>query len=234
MHGKKLIVVALLGACSDSKECVTPTLDEKICDPAVVTFSLASTNPYYPLQPGSLAVLEGTEEGKQIRIERRVLGETQLIMGVMTRVLEAREIQGGVLYELARNFYVEAADGTVCYFGEDVEFFENGEVVSREGSWRAGSRGAKPGIIMPAAPKVGDAYFQENAPDVALDQGRVSATGATMTFAGKSYDNVITIQDSNPLDDEDACEEEMKQYVPGVGEVVDTVKSLVSFTPPPP
>lgn len=235
MHAKKLVAAALLlplGACGDDpKECVTPTIDAAACDPAVATFSLATTNPYYPLRVGNVSILEGTEDGVLIRVERRVLAETQVVMGVTTRVLEARELKDGVLYEVARNFYVEAAGGTVCYFGEDVEFYENGVVVSRDGSWRAGVHDAKPGIIMPAMPKVGDAYFQEVAPDVALDQGRITAVGGTMTFAGTRYDNVVTVADSNPLDDEDPCEEETKQYAPGVGEAADTVKTLVSFTP---
>lgn len=48
-----------------------------------------------------------------IRVERRVLAETELVMGVTTHVLEARELVDGQLYEVARNFYVEASDGTV-------------------------------------------------------------------------------------------------------------------------
>lgn len=233
MHASKLIVAALLGACGgdDPKECFTTTVEAAICDPATATFSLASTNPYYPLKVGGVAILEGTEDGVLIRVERRVLADTEVVMGVTTHVLEARELKDGAIYEIARNFYVEAADGTVCYFGEDVEFYENGVLVNRDGSWRAGVGDAKPGIIMPAAPRVGDAYFQENAPGIALDMGRVSKTDSTMTLAGTSYNNVVTVLDVNPIDDEDPCEEEPKLYAPGVGEAADTVKTLVSFTP---
>jgi hypothetical protein len=233
MHANKLIAAAaLLGACGgDPEECVAPTIDEAACDPAIATFTLASTNPYYPLKIGSVAILEGTEDGAQIRIERRVLGETLDVLGVVTRVLESKELVDGQLVELARNYYAETSDGTVCYFGEDVDFFENGVLVNHDGTWRAGVRSAKPGIIMPAMPKVGDAYNQEVAPGIAMDQGRVTATGATMTFAGTSYSNVITVVDTNPLDEEAPCEEETKLYAPGVGEAADTGKMLMSFTP---
>jgi hypothetical protein len=235
MHTSKLIIAAMLGACGgDPRECVTPTVDAVACDPSVATFSLASTNRHFPLDPGSVAILEGIEDGVLIRVERRVLGETQIVMGETTHVLEARELHDGVLREVARNFHAEAADGTVCYFGEDVDIYENGLVVSHDGSWRAGRDDAKPGIIMPATPRVGDAYFQEVAPDVAMDQGRVSAIGETVTFAGTSYTNVVTILDSNPLEDEAPCAEEAKQYAPEVGEASDTAKTLVSFTPAPP
>ncbi len=184
---------------------------------------------YYPLKVGSEVILEGTEDGELIRVERRVLADTEEVMGVTTHVLEARELVDGALYEVARNFYVEASDGTVCYFGEDVTFYENGQVANHNGSWRAGVGSAKPGIIMPAAPTVGDAYFQENAPGIALDMGRVTATNGTITVDSQTYDNVVTVMDTNPL--ETCDDEEPKLYVPGIGESGDTVKVLISFTP---
>ena len=41
------------------------------------------------------------------------------------------------------------------YLGEDTKEYEDGEVVSTEGSWEAGVDGALPGIVMPADPTVG-------------------------------------------------------------------------------
>ena len=231
MHAKKLIAVALLAGCGDDpKECFTPTVSAATCDPARTTFSLATTNPYFPLRPGNISILEGTEGGVPVRVERRVLGETETVMGVRTRVLEIRELRDGVLREVARNFYVEAKDGTVCHFGEDVDEYENGQVASNDGSWRAGVHDAKPGIAMPAAPKVGDAYFQEVAPGIAQHQGRVAAVGGTMTFAGMSYTDVVTIEVADPLDDDASCAARTTHYAPGVGEAADGVTTLVSFT----
>jgi len=205
------------------------TLASNACDPATTTFSLSSTNRHYPLVPGSLVILEGIDEGKHIRVERRVLDETATIAGITTHVLEAKETIDGAVHEIARNFYVEAEDSTVCYFGEDVEFFENGVLANRDGSWRAGVDGAKPGIIMPGIPAAGQSYFQENAGQIAQDRGRVTAVDGKMTLGGVDYEDIVTIQDSNPLD---ACAvEEEKLYAPGVGEVGDSVKRLVSFTP---
>jgi hypothetical protein len=232
MHANKLLVAALLGACGgDPPECHTPTIDASICEPGVATFRSGSTNPYYPLLAGSVAVLEGTEGGVSVRIERRVTGETVVIQGVTTRLLEMKKLRNGVLAEVTRNYFAETTEGTVCYFGEDVDEYENNQVSGHEGTWRAGSAGAKPGIIMPVTPRVGDVYFQELADDVAVDQGRVTVVDGTMTFAGMSYDNVITILDSDPLDDDAACAEETKLYAPGVGEVVDGAAMLISFTP---
>ncbi len=212
-------------------QCFEPSVEVAACDPATATFSLASTNPYYPLVVGNSVVLEGMEDGVLIRVERTVLPDTETVAGVETHVLEAIEYLDDEIYEVARNFYVEASDGTVCYFGEDVDFYENGRVVNNDGSWRAGVDGAKPGIIMPASPAAGDGYYQENAPGIALDMGRVDAVGLSETFGTMSYDDVIRVMDSNPIDDEDACSEEEKLYVVGIGEAADTVKRMIAFTP---
>jgi hypothetical protein len=62
----------------------------------------------------------------------------------------------------------------VWYFGEDSKVMEDGKVVSTEGSWEAGVNGAKPGIIMKANPRVGDAYRQEFLKGEAEDMGKYS------------------------------------------------------------
>ena len=224
-------VLLLVTACSDdpSESCYPATVQASRCDPALATFSLASTNRYYPLRVGSEVVIEGVDEGATIRVERRVLSETQVVMGVTTHVLEAKELVDGELYEVARNFYVEAADGTVCYFGEDVSFYENGVVANHDGSWRAGEGDAMPGVIMPSAPSVGDAYFQENAPGVARDMGRIASTTESLAFDGVTHDDVVMIMDTNPL--ESCADEEPKLYIPGIGESADTVKTITSFVP---
>ena len=83
---------------------------------------------------------------------------------------------------------------------------------------------------MPAQPAVGDAYYQEFAPGIALDQGRVAATDLTTEIGDQSYDTIQVI-DVNPIDDEEPCTDEEKRYAFGVGEVKDTVLEVVSFTP---
>ena len=230
-----LEMVAFTPGPAPLPECHAVSVDVSVCDPAVATFSLASTNPYYPLIVGSVVELagegEGDEAGIHITVKREVLDETRTIMGVETHVLRHETKFDGVLHEVALNFYVEASDGTVCYFGEDVEFYDDlGVFANTDGTWKAGENGALPGVIMPAAPTSGDAYYQENARSIALDMGKVAAVDLTTVIAGQSYDT-IQIMDTNPIDDEDACVEEEKRYALGIGEVKDTVLEVVSFTP---
>lgn len=204
--------------------CTDLTLDVSACDLESASFTLESTNPYYPLVPNTFVFLEGQDEDDFIRIERRVLDEVEEVAGVMTHILEHREYINGELYEVARNFYVESTDGVVCYFGEDVEFYEGGEVINNDGTWRVGVDG-NPGIIMPAEPTVGQAYLQENAPGIALDMGEVVETGATVTLGETEYTDVVTVIDTNPLE---ACDTaDPKRYAPGLGEVADVDVVLI-------
>ena len=50
--------------------------------------------------------------------------------------------------EKTNDYFAQDKAGNVWYFGEDTKEFENGKVVSTEGTWRAGVDGATPGIIM--------------------------------------------------------------------------------------
>jgi hypothetical protein len=243
MRAPSLLPMLLLVACTGDKAddtggfaepCNPVTLDAAACDPDQVSFTLDSTNPWYPLIPGLSTTLEGydADDDVTLRVERVVTDETRTIDGVEVHVLEHREYHDDVIYEIAYNFYVESTAGTVCYFGEDVEFYEDGAFANTDGTWRVGEGGAKPGIIMPASPAVGDVYYQEVAPGVAEDMGRVSATGEAMTIGGAAYTGVLVIQDSNPIDDEDVCEEERKLYVSGIGEVADVDLELIDYTVP--
>jgi hypothetical protein len=151
---------------------------------------------------------------------------------VTTRVVEAKEILDGELYEIAYDFYAIAEDGTVCYLGEDVEFYENGELANTKGTWRAGVGEAQPGILMPASPMVGQSFFQEHAPGQALDMSRVDATSLEVRVGGQSRQGLVRMMDSNPLDGQQGCDEEEEiLFAPGIGQVKDTVLELVSFTP---
>ncbi len=203
-------------------------LDVSVCDPSAGPFSLEIDNQYFPLPVGQVSVLEGDEDGESIRLEITVLDETEVVAGVTTRVLEEREFEDGELIEVSRNFYAQAPDGTVCYFGEDVQDFEDGEVVGSAGQWRAGVGDNRPGIIMPANPAAGQVYSQEFAPGVAEDMAEVVGFDAGVTVPAGTYENVLRTIDTSPLD---PGEEDVKLYAPGIGIVVDDVVELISISP---
>ncbi|MCH8029470.1 MAG: hypothetical protein IH874_06020 [Candidatus Dadabacteria bacterium] len=180
-----------------------------------------------PLVVGIVLVLEGVDdEGVEIRLEITVLDETEEVAGVTTRVMEAAEFEDGELIEVSRNFFAQAPDGTVCYFGEAVNDFEDGEIVGHEGEWRAGKNGNLPGIFMPADPQVGDVYQQENAPGIAEDQAEVVALGEPIDVPAGMFDDTLTTEDCNPL--EDGATDE-KVFVRGIGLAIDEDAELTEF-----
>ena len=201
-------------------------LDPALCAIDRGGFTLTSTNAYFPLGVGSRWVYEGMEAGALTRLEITVLDQTEMVGGVTTRVLEERESADGTPVEVSRNFFAEASDGTVCYFGEAVDIFENGQIL-HDGSWRADAPGNRPGIIMPARPRAGMTFQMEFAPGVAEDQGTIKNSGRIRVPAG-SFRETIRVEEFNPLDGGTG----RKVYAKGVGLVIDGPVNLVTVQLP--
>jgi hypothetical protein len=182
-------------------------------------------NPYFPLEPGTTWVYEGeTPEGTE-RVEDTILRETKRVMGVECVVLRDRVWLNGELIEDTVDWHAQDKEGNVWYFGEYTKEYENGKVVSTEGSFEAGEEGALPGIIMPADPKVGDSYRQEYYKGEAEDMAEViSLNGTGLNDAVSTpYDSfgedVLVTKDWNPLEPDIL---EHKYYAPGVGLIGET------------
>ena len=208
------------------ESCPEPTLDIAVCDPDTVTFSTTIDNEFFPLSVATDLVLEGEDDGETIRVEITVPGDIVEVAGVDTLVMIETEYEDGELIEISRNFMAQAEDGTVCYFGEDVDEYEGGVVVSHGGEWRAGENGNLPGIMMPAAPQVGDVFYQEFAPGVAKDMSSVIAFGETIDVPAGVFDDTLTAEDCNPMEN---AETDEKVYVRGIGLAIDEDAELISY-----
>jgi hypothetical protein len=198
------------------------------------SFATTGRNPYFFLKPGYQLLLEGEENGETIRLLITVLKATEVIdlkeesLGlVKTRVVEEREWVNGELIEQSRNFYAQCEQtNDIYYFGEEVCIFESGECVSNEGSWRAGENGAVAGLIMPGTFLLGSRYFQEQAPDVAMDRAEHVSIGLTVETSTGTFEDCVEVVETTPLE---PGSESIKRYCPGIGLVVDNVVELVAF-----
>ncbi len=198
--------------------------------------SRGSQNPYLSLKPDYRLVLEGEEEGTAIRAQVTVLRHRKRIsfvtpsgvaLEVVTRVVEEREWEDGELVEVSRNWFARCVQTSdIFYFGEEVDIYEDGEIVSSEGAWRAGEGGAQPGLIMPGRFLLGARYFQEQAPGVALDRGKNVDMGLDVTVPAGSFGDCVAVAETNPLSD--SSEPDLKVYCPRVGIVMDEALALVS------
>ncbi len=197
-------------------------------------FSTLGNNPLFALQPGRQAYFSNQrcvaagdcdeleelwitvlDEEKSVRLQDD--GERRWIS---TRVVEEVETADGELVEISRNFFAECR-GTqdVYYFGEKVDIYENGEIVSHEGAWLAGRNGAEPGIIMPGgAFLLGARYHQEIAPGVALDRAEHAADDLEVEVPAGAFDDCVAVEETTPLE---PGARGTKTYCPGVGLVLD-------------
>jgi hypothetical protein len=159
-----------------------------------------------------------------------VLDETKIVDGVETRVVEEKETEGGNLVEVSRNYFaICSPTNDAIYFGENVDMYEKGNIVSHEGAWLAGQNGSKAGMIMPGKIEVGLKYYQEIAPGVAEDRAEIVSVNDTLDTPAGTFSNVLKTEETNPLR---PGEKEFKFYAPRIGLIQDEALRLVKHTPP--
>jgi len=202
-------------------------MDISVCDPDTGSFTTEIDNPYLPLLAGHQVVLQGKEFGRDLLVRVTVLDEVETVAGVQTRVVEEYEAKDGRVVEISRNYFAQNQDGTVCYFGEGVDIFdENGDVTSHAGAWRADGDRFLPGIFMPGSLRVGQAFQQEIAPGVAEDQAKVVALGERTLVPAGTFDDTVSMLDRNPLDGS----QDVKIYARGIGLIVDETAKMTTYS----
>jgi hypothetical protein len=197
----------------------TPTSSTPTGDINPGDFTAKVDHPLFSLSSYRLQFFEGSERapdtGKSIktRIEKRVLDKTELVAGVPVAVLEVKEYENDELVETTLDYFAQHRDGSVWYFGERIDDYEDGKIAGHEGQWLAGEGNAKPGLYMPAQPTVGQEFAQERAPGVAEDRSTILAVGVAVTTPAGSFTDCIRVKDYAPLSKVD----EFKFYCPRVG-----------------
>ncbi len=223
--------------CADQKEArieVCEDLEEVFYNPDVVpanfvdpdTITILNANRYFPLVVGNRWVYQGdTDEGMEV-ITVEVLNETKEIEypegsgnTFICRVVRDIVELDGVVIEDTDDWYAQATNGDIWYFGEISQVFEDGELVELEGSWKAGKEGAHPGILIQNDPQPENIYRQEywlaEAEDLAevISRGEESVT--VPVDGGTTYDSdVLKTKDFTPIEPDVF---EYKYYAPGVG-----------------
>lgn len=137
-------------------------------------------NAYFPLRIGNKAELRGG--GEVVSIE--VLNKTKLIDEVRCIVVRDVVTVDGQLREATDDWFAVARNGNVWYCGEEVKDYEYTpgdrpqapELISRDGSFKAGLNGDKPGIAFLGSPQVGRVYREEFSIGNAEDVSKVLST----------------------------------------------------------
>lgn len=172
----------------DAVGCLPTAPDSARVDLVAPTFSDPTniTNPLFPVNDLHSVLFLGHVDGKLFRTEVTLLPGTQMIdlngQQIETRASQYSAYLDGRIQEVAIDYYAQADDGAVWYFGEDVADYEDGVIVSTDGTWRVGRAGAPPAMIMPGTPRVGDVFRPENIPGFVFEE--VSVTRVDATFNG--------------------------------------------------
>ena len=214
-----------------------PTGDPTFTDPLTIT------NSFFPVAPGSMKVYGGRNEGEDVVVVETVGDETRAFVldgvQVSCRVLVETEFSSGALKERTRNYFAQADDGTVWFFGELVDNYEDGVLVDHDGSFLVGGPAAgetalttdRPTIFMPANPEVGDVYTPEDLPDE-TEVDTVRRVDRRVRVPAGRFEGCILVRTHEVQDDEF----EQKAFAPGVGKIAkrtadENVKLLSSTLP---
>lgn len=215
-----LLVIILVSACAPTAaETVEPQFAD--FDPGNFDSSTIIDNEWMPMKPGTKWAYEGTavEEGESIsrRIEFTITDLTKEIEGVRTIVAWIVDFNDGEVAEKEIAFYAQDNDGSVWYFGEYPEEFENGEFVQAP-TWIAGIEDARAGIKIFSNPQLGaPIYYQGWGPAVEWsDYGQVDQVGQETCVPVDCYKDVLVMAESS-LGETDAYQ--LKYYARGVGEI---------------
>ena len=219
-NGQQLVTAA---SSEKSNDGFTTEFFTKDC-----TWSDIGSNTFFILKPGYQLVFKGPgDAGEKVDLVITVTDTTKLVDGVKTRVIEEKESADGKLVEISRNFFAICKQtNSVFYFGEEVDIYENGKIVDHHGAWLAGKDGAKPGIFMPGTVLLGSKYFQEIAPNVAMDRVEIITMNAELDTPAKHFENTLKAKETTPLEPGAV---EFKWHAAGIGLVQDDVLKLVKY-----
>ena len=185
-----------------------------IFDKSNFTNPLKIDNKYLPLKPGTTLIYEGKSDGDPTRDVFVVTNDTKEIMGIPTRVVHDDGYVKGEHEETTNDWFAQDDQGNVWYMGEYTTDLSNKG--SHEGSWEAGVKGAKAGIVMEANPKINDKYNQEFSKGVAEDKGAVLSLDEKITVPYGNFSNVLKTKDFSALEPDTV---ENKYYAQNIGEV---------------
>jgi hypothetical protein len=172
------------------------------------------TNPYLPLASLKQDILENKTE----RVERTAKPEIRKTFQIGGQTVEALTVEdreftaSGDLTEATLDYFAQDDDGNVYYLGEDVDEYKNGKVSAHGGAWLLGKDTQRPGLLIPAHPKIGDTFKSENVPKITWEVDEVVSLSETVTVPAGTFHNCVKIKES--ASDGDT---EIKFSAPNVG-----------------
>lgn len=216
--------IVALGVVAVSIQAEVPT------DPPDFTNPLVMDNPYHPFVVGRMKFFEVQQGHTEAEVVDTYLPDVRVFewdgMLVSCHTLQEMEIEDGEVAEISWNFFGQADDGTVYYFGEVVDNYEDGVVVDHDGSWLVGGPtlpgdpadtvvAEDPTVFMPGFPEVGDIFKPEDMFPFVDETDEILKVEKNVSVPGGHFVDCLKIEESSLLSDDI----ETKWYAPGMGVV---------------
>lgn len=171
-----IVLAAALAGCGTASAPSPPTgVDELVVptpSPDPEDFVAGVDNAWFPLPPGRTWTYEVVDSGGAHRL-RVSVAAGPVVAGVDTTARVSAEVG-----TVATDWFAQDDDGNVWWFG-------------RKGEWRAGSDGARAGLVMPERPRAGDGFRTAYAPDVVEDVATVMALDGSATVPAGAYADLL-------------------------------------------
>lgn len=239
-RGRRVVVAAVVSGCLLLAGCGSGAATSP--DVAGATTSTTAPTPtfsnpglidnrYLPLTRSTACVLKGHDvDGVKEKTVRTVLKRTKTFtvggQVVPTVVVRDDAYAAGELVESTQDYFAQADDGTVYYFGEAVRNIQNGRVVNTNGTWLYGRNTDRLGVAMPPEPQLGQQWHVEDVPGVTTESDRVEETGVR-TKVSRWGVRADVIRISEFIQPEG--EVEWKLYASGIGVVAEYEPGAASF-----
>jgi hypothetical protein len=179
---------------------------------------------YFILEPGFQLILKGSEGKNTTILIITVLNDTKKIGNIETRIVEENESVNGKIGEISHNYYAFCKQtSSIYYFGEEVDIYKDGKIVSHDGAWIAEGKN-KAGVAMPGLVLLGSRYYQEIAPGIAMDRAEILSMTETLQTPAGQFNNVLKTEETNAVEPK---AKEYKYYAPGIGLIKDEELLLV-------
>ena len=179
--------------------------------PAPQDFVETIDNPYLPLKPGRVWTYDVSGSAAS-RLEVTVQDRASTVAGVRCTVVHSRATaSGGATVWEKYLLLAQDTRGNVWTFGE-----------YGDRSWGAGAQDARAGLYMPANPRVGDGYLEEDAPGIAEDRTTVLALDGESSVPAGTFGDVLVLETRAEVGDLDVTR---RWYAAGTG----LVESLITL-----
>lgn len=192
---------------------------EKLLKDVKFSHSTQITNPYLPLSLLKEDILEGSEDGKKVRVERTAKPDIHKSFTIGDQTVEAaafedRATEDGELAEVTLDYFAQDDNGTVYYLGEEVDEYKAGKVVGHDGAWMLGKDTQVPGVLLPGHLQVGQKFRSEDVSSEISEKDTVVSLDEKVVVPAGTFTDCVKVKE------EIAGEKpEYKYYAKGVGVV---------------